>query len=215
MRSIYLIIFLFVMSVISTAEVLTVTGDTISTGTFSVNGGPAADFSGTPFILKVEIDADLTTFNNNSFDASGEVVVLGFSLIFPGLQDVFTANVGTFNQGLRDVDVNDGINLLSDDNRIRILPRDVNELGPALDGENLAQYFSRTGGEFVSENQIIIVRTAVSGLTFTNSDGDIVTLDANFNSTAGSNINITVPEPTTYLLLLFLGFCFYTKRKKE
>jgi len=210
MRSVIITLSFFIMLVNVTSEVLTLNGDVIDSGAFSVNGGPAIDFSGTPYILKLEIDAALTTFTNNQFDASGEIVVLGFSLIFPGIGDVFTADVTTIDQGLRDIDAGNGLNLLTDGNSIRPLPRDVNELGPALDGENLAEYFTRTGGNFTSENQVIIA----GGVEFTNLDGDTITVAQTIIGSRFNNVTVSVPEPTTYLVLILLGFCAYIRKRK-
>lgn len=210
MRNTLIALIIFFIPCVIQAEVLVLSGDTIRQGGFSFNGGAGVDFTGTPYILRLEIDEALAEFNNNSFDSSAETVVLGISLIFPTLNDVFVADTNSFNQGLEDIDVNDPVALLTGGSAIRILPVDFNgELGPALDGESVGDYFARTGGAFTPEGDVIFS----GGITFTNNAGDIVTLDG---IVRGSFNPVTItPEPATYLLLFALGCCVYIRKKNK
>lgn len=211
MRNTLIALIIFFIPCVAQAEVLVLSGDTISQGGFSFNGGPGVDFTGTPYILRLEIDQTLAEFNNNSFDASAETAVLGISLIFPTLNDVFVADINSFNQGLEDIDPNDPVALLTGGSAIRILPVEFNgELGPALDGESLGDYFVRTGGTFTPEGDVVFS----GGITFTNNAGDLVTLDGIVRGSTGIPVTIT-PEPTTYLLLFALGCCVYIRKKNK
>ncbi|BBM84176.1 PEP-CTERM sorting domain-containing protein [Candidatus Uabimicrobium amorphum] len=210
MRNTLIALIIFFIPCVLQSEILTLRGDTISAGAFSFDGGAGVDFSGTPFTLRLEIDETLTVFSGNQFDASGQDVILGIQLIFPTINDVFTADVSTIDRGLRDADPNNGLNLLTDGNSIRILPRDVNELGPALDGENLAEYFSRTGGAFIAENDLVFA----GGIEFTNNAGQLVTIDQVIRTTVGASVKVTVPEPTTYFILMCLGVLVYFRKRR-
>jgi hypothetical protein len=151
---------------------------------------------GDPVTVTIEVTGGLTFLDDDIDTGPNSGDLLSYSIQIGST--TYVADPGSFDDGLMLISSSAQTNWLNNPTAIRFAGSDfcrfcdprLGDLGPAIDGESISEFLTRTGGQFMNTQSLLL---APGDVTF--NGGQPVTQA--FTSATGNLISIwVVPEPT-------------------